>query len=509
MKLQFLNIFIAFLLVACQQQPAEAKKSSGDDQNQQEESATDNALTDVEEVSADEAPLEIMASPKAGEPDGHHITFKFKNAKDTELIIAYHFGTKQYVHDTFEVNSKGIAELKGDEPIPGGLYLAVVPGQPYFEFLIADQHFTLETDLENPIQSMKVKNSPNNEVFFKDLLFIGDLRQQKKKLADQLNQLEGGSEEAEKLETEIAAIDRQVIAQRKQIIRDNPDLFYSKMLQANLEPEVGDLDDDGKAFFKYRDAYIGNVDLADERLLRTPVYQAKVDFYLKNLVSKAPDSIIVAVDKLVAGAAENDETYKFMLNHLTSKYERSKIMSMDAVFVHLVESYYHDERVDWIDEAKLIRIQEKAKNLKPLLIGKRAPNILMRDDKEELKVLYGTEADFTILYFWDPDCSHCKKATPKVADVARDFKEHNVKVYAVCTEAEKDKWLKAIEKYEVQDWINVADPEFKSTFRGDYDISSTPITYLLDDQKEILAKKITPEQLREILEHYINEKSKK
>ena len=49
-------------------------------------------------------------------------------------------------------------------------------------------------------------------------------------------------------------------------------------------------------------------------------------------------------------------------------------------------------------------------------------------------------------------------------------------------------------------WINVWDPYNLTNFRFFYNINSTPMMYLLDENKKIIAKKISAETLRNILE---------
>jgi hypothetical protein len=59
-------------------------------------------------------------------------------------------------------------------------------------------------------------------------------------------------------------------------------------------------------------------------------------------------------------------------------------------------------------------------------------------------------------------------------------------------------------------WINVCDwiyPEGHTiSFRQQYDIYSTPVIYILDEKKKIIAKRIGVEQVDEILDSYINKK---
>ena len=113
--------------------------------------------------------------------------------------------------------------------------------------------------------------------------------------------------------------------------------------------------------------------------------------------------------------------------------------------------------------------------------------------------LYSVDSEYLMLIFWDPDCGHCKKEMPKLKAIYDKYKDKGLQVYTVCTEVEKDKWLKYIEEKEY-DWIDVADFELRSPFRELYDISSTPKVFLLDKNKKIIAKHINHEQLDKILE---------
>ncbi|MBI3234364.1 MAG: TlpA family protein disulfide reductase, partial [Bacteroidetes bacterium] len=113
--------------------------------------------------------------------------------------------------------------------------------------------------------------------------------------------------------------------------------------------------------------------------------------------------------------------------------------------------------------------------------------------------LYDVKAPYTVLMFWDPDCSHCKAEMPKIEELYKKYKDSGLVVYAVCVEQEYDKWINFIREKNLN-WINVIDIYNISEFRKSYDISSTPVIFLLDKDKKIIAKKLNGQSLEQLLE---------
>ena len=82
------------------------------------------------------------------------------------------------------------------------------------------------------------------------------------------------------------------------------------------------------------------------------------------------------------------------------------------------------------------------------------------------------------------------------------YKDKGVEVFAIGNEFENEEWLEFIIKHDLN-WINGSDGgDFTSNFRGLYDVHSTPQTYLLDENKKILSKKMSIESLERMLEYY-------
>jgi len=110
-----------------------------------------------------------------------------------------------------------------------------------------------------------------------------------------------------------------------------------------------------------------------------------------------------------------------------------------------------------------------------------------------------------MLYFWDYSCGHCKKVTPKLMEWYLKSKSKGVTVFAVGTETNAEEWKKYIRENKLN-WINAYDPYYQSGLKKVYDIYSTPVLYVLDENKKIIAKRLDVDQLDGLIDHYINKK---
>ena len=433
-----------------------------------------------------------------------HLVLKVEGLSNVECYLANYYGNKQYLKDTAQVNANGEFTFEDEEALGGGIYLVVMPGQKYFEIVIDDdQHFHLECDTLDYIKSMKVTGSNDNQLFYGYLNYVSGKQVEVKVHSDKLLQ----NENDKKAKAAMEKIDEEVKAYKKNFMQTNASSFVSTIFKASQDPEIPEAPilENGKkdstfAFRYYRDHFWDNIDCQDDRLLRTPIWHTKMEQYITKLTVQIPDSINAAADYLVSKVSGNDELFKYTVWWITNHYETSKIMGMDAVFVHMAENYYTKEKAFWVDETTLYKISDRAKVLKPILLGKKCPNIVLTDSNGVYHSLHTLPKEYTIVYFWDPDCSHCKTVTPVLKEVYNKINA-DVEVFAVCVEIEIDKWKKYVNENELT-WINVADPELRNNFRHDFDISSTPQIFILDKDKKIIAKRLDVEQVEDFIKDH-------
>ncbi len=438
--------------------------------------------------------------------------------KDTICFLGNYYGDKQYIKDTAKVDSKGNCEFKGDEKLPGGIYLVVVPSKRYFELIIDnEQTFSVETDTSDFVGKMKIKGSVDNQMFYDYLRFVDKEQKEAEPLRALLKKVKNNKDSTKQLQDKLAVIDKDVQNYKLDFIVKHPDSFQAKVFNASREPDIPEAPllpngkkDSSFAYKYYKQHFFDYIDLTDDRLLRTPVFHNKLKQYITTVVVQYPDSIIKEADTLVAKTKGNKEMFKYVVWYVTNWSESSNIMGFDAIFVHMVEKYYNTNQAYWVTPTNLEKMTNRAKVLKGLLLGGKIPNVTMQDTSNVYVTLYNVQAKYTILYFWDPTCGHCQKETPKLRSMYDSLKalKRNVEVYAVCADPNlKKEWKKYIIEHKL-DWINVMDAQNVTGFHTTYDIFSTPVIYLLDENKIILAKRLSVEQLKEFLDRLFKKDAK-
>jgi len=448
--------------------------------------------------------------------DGYRIQLKINGIRDTTVILAYYSGDKQYAKDTIRINKKGIGIIEGEEKLHGGIYLVVFPNMNYFEMLISDeQNFSVETDTSDLLNSMKFTGSPENESFYQYQRYMKNQRDRSNELQKRLKENKDNADSAKIIKEQLKQLDKEVKETMKKIVKDNPNTFLGNFIKALIRPEIPEFEIDENVSnkdslkwiygFRYnKEHYLDNIDFSDERLLRTPIFHNKInDYFTKNLY-QIPDSIMPEVEKVIEKARANEEVFKYVLNYLLNHFLSSKIMGLDEVFVNIAEKYYLSGQATWVDSTSLSKISEKVMKLKPNLIGNIAPDLLMATSTGEYAYLHQVNAKYTILYFWEPNCGHCKEETPKLHKIYENFKDKGVEVFAVYTQYKKEEWLNYINEHGLN-WINTFDPYHSTNFRNLYDVYSTPVMYVLNEKKEIIAKRISTESLEKMLNKYLNE----
>jgi len=457
---------------------------------------------------------------KAGLGQGYQISLKTPDFKSGITYLTYYMGSNFNVADSAAISNKGTAIFKGASKLPPGIYAIFFPGNRLrVEFLIdKEQVITVTADTTDLINKTIITGSKENILYDQYQKFASSkgMLIQRERNAYATSRTKEDSLLHEK---NYNNYNKQLNEYREGIIKNQPNSMMAALLKAMKEPLVPTKvpvtkQDSLNNYYEYKNHYWDGITFMDDRIIRTPFFLRKLERYYREILSPASDSIIRDVDYKLLLARSAPEMYKFLLNWLTDEYINPKYMGQDAVFVHLFEKYHSKGLSKWLNESQMDGISRRAYMLMSNLIGDKAADLDMLDVADKPMSLYNVSADFTVICFWDPNCGHCKEVVPRLDSIYKaSWKQHNVKIFGVLTpdgKADvKPEWLSFINNHKMTDWVNVYQTkeaeaknvaEQRPSFRQLYDVSMTPTLFLLDKEKRIIAKKLTWEQMNDLLE---------
>lgn len=455
--------------------------------------------------------LVVLGTGVFAQKSAYRIEVQVEGLKDTSLLLGYHFGDKKFISDTALVDAKGVAVFTGDSLLKGGIYLVIMPGKTFFEILVGNnQNFKVKTTKDNFFDNLKFFNSDENNAFLEYQKFMIEMQTKSKDLSNQMKEALKDSIKSHELKIKFDDLNAEVVKYWDSIIDKHNGQFLSTLIKAMKNVDIPEFTIP-KETPKYDSLqwahsyhfnkvhYFDNIDFTDSRLLRTPILEGKINNYFDRVLIPHPDSIIPQAIALIEKTRVNKEMFQYLLSFLVHKFQTSERMGMDGVFVALSEKYYLTGEAWWADKKLLEKIEERVKALKPNLIGNVAPDLWLPNPYGKYFRLSEIKAKVTVVYFWDPECGHCKKVTPELKKTYDKYKSKGFEVYAVFTQGDQPKWMEYINKNELN-FLNVWDPTFSSKFRDLYDIYSTPVMFVLDESKKIVLKRISAETLNSYLE---------
>ncbi|MEO8412161.1 MAG: redoxin domain-containing protein [Ginsengibacter sp.] len=454
---------------------------------------------------------------------GYKVTLQTPNYTSGIAYLTYYYGKNINIEDSAFVSNKGVAVFQKKENLLPGVYSIVFPGKnKLFDFLVdKEQIISIKADTADLINKVTVSGSGENILFQQYQKYVAS---KGINLQKELNAFKASKNKDDSLlhEKNYGELNKELNDYRDKIIKENPESMLATLLTSMKEPKIlnakpATREDSLNNYQYYKKHYWDGITFMDDRIIRTPFFLPKVEKFFREIVSPAPDSIIKESDYLLLRARTAPEMYKFLLNWLTDEYINPKYMGQDAVFVHLFEKYHSKGVSSWLNEKQMTAISNRAYMLMSNLIGEQAANLEMVDSAGVPLPLYGINAPYLVVCFWDPTCSHCREEVPRLDSLYHaKWEKEGVKIYGVLTETkERPKWREFIHKYNLQSWIHVYqtdeqkkenDDAKKPSYKQLYDVTQTPTLYLLDKDKRIIAKKLTWEQMDDILQMKINNK---
>jgi len=436
------------------------------------------------------------------------------DASGREIYLAQYYLGNIYAKDTIQTDEEGRGIFKADTLLPQGLYKIYMDENNHFNFLLgSNQQFLIQNESFQS-ENLKIEGSAEAEAFVEYTVFLKNLQQKNAEIRKQMET--ANDTERQNFLNELDELTTQLYNYWDDLEKEFHDSFLAKFVKANHVPalKVSTLPEEvqkndtllqNARFYFQQKHFWDNFDYTDERFLYTPFFKNKLETWFTKVLYQNYDSVKTPVFNFIEEVKPHPRIFQFATSYFLNNSINSNIMGMDALFVDIARKYYLSGEAFWATDESLGKIRENVLFAENNLIDKTAPNLTLESFDGEYVNLHQIDAKYTLVVIYEPNCSHCRTFVPALYnDVYQPFKNKGLEVFAIYTMDDKEEWSDFLIKHRLFDWINVWDEHHVSRFKILYDARKTPGLYVLDENKKIVAKKISVEQVKRMMEHELN-----
>ena len=234
--------------------------------------------------------------------------------------------------------------------------------------------------------------------------------------------------------------------------------------------------------------FFDNVDFKDEVLQSSNFLSERMFNYIFRLSHEGLDEISNYKKNIdVFYKAMNEAPLNIKGDLLLELWERMAKDDFEEVANYIADTYL-------IDIAKLQNNKDlvyKLTTFRNISIGHKAPDFsfeIKENNINAIKKLSEIQgAENYIIVFWSSTCAHCLHEMPVLHDFVKSQEKGKLKVIAVGLEGEANNWNDTITKF--PDFIHVfGEGKWDNTIGDDYGVTATPTYFVLNKDKEIIAR---------------------
>lgn len=433
------------------------------------------------------------------------LQLEIENIPEKEIYLASFYGEKNNIIDTaMAIEGKIVFPLKSEYHV--GLYRIFLDKEIFFDIIYNKENIEITTDYENLYEELEIVSSVENQIYYDFLRKGNDYRRKFDLLAPVNDYFPRTDSFFFEAKTKFLFVQAEFLEYIDKTVKKNPNVWATKIIKQKKPLYYNpSLDEYGRKEYAV-EHYFDNMDFSDVELLRSNVYTTIAIEYMTlfsnpNLTQdQLENEFIKAVDKIMYETMDNSIVYEFIVEYLVSGFER---FHFDKVLDYIAETYDPEQCEN---EERKNDLQTRLDKYAELTIGKPGPKFTIPDMEGNITKLSEIEAEYTLVIFWASWCPHCSESMPSINDIYQTVERNKLEVVAISLDKEKTEWETAVTELNFI-WKNCCDLKgWDSQAAIDYNVYATPTMFLLDSQKNIVAKPITINELKTALktENIIN-----
>lgn len=267
-----------------------------------------------------------------------------------------------------------------------------------------------------------------------------------------------------------------------------------------IRPEIPQMmtDPQQRAFY-YVNHYWDGYSLADTAFIRSDDTEQLFSDFIGALQYVAPQESSTALKRMMTRMEEDSTAYsRFCFLSEKYLYDANSPMRNEDYFIPVLEQMIDSKRLTEYEKIRPIDQLEQAHKNRP---GMTATDFSYVTPKGKSGRMSAIKADYTLLFFYDPDCSSCQEFERVFSEMPFFLeiqKKGILSVLAIYPDEDENEWLLKSSQMP-QGWIVGWNKQGDIRSKTLYEIRATPTLFLLDKQKKVILKDASLEKLIQYL----------
>ncbi len=447
--------------------------------------------------------LICVIMPLIGLKAQFQVKIKSNNTIDSIAYLrASIFDEKNYIpKDTIQLK-KGIAVVKNDKSVFGGIYYLYFPSSKQKISFIAENKDTINLIINGPdyINNSTI-NGLNNKLFLqyqqleKSLTHFDSTYAREIASGRKFGQIQKAA--YFKVKTDSLTAFRSNVLKK---LKPNDVLYIHFDALNKLDASVPN-----KKNFEARKSFINQFDFNTPRLFFTPNIKNILVEYFSYYPLQA-DSMIKGVDTVMSKVMCTNKAYSFVFDYVAKLMKNREILNNTEGYTYFIKKYVKEGKCAFLEPKQKDQLLQELAQLQTQQLKDTCVNIIMPDTADVKRDLhqFAKNYNYTVVIFFDPNCDHCKTEVPKMdstINVLEQLLLVKIGKFAICNApgSSKNDWINFINKHHlVNNYTHVLLGN-DLPVRKAYDAFTNPLFYLIDRDAILLAKKTSPNNLRKEL----------